>query len=272
MNSNESAKSRGVLLFAFNSTRVDYVAIADQASRLIEHNLKLPITIVTDHNADLKFNYDQVIRTDSKTGNIRIGRNNVPYEWKNFDRYSAYKLSPYDETVLLDTDYLMLDQSILKLFDQITDYRLQYHMQTPKDLNKDSMSNNGLPMIWATVVLFKKSPVSEMFFNLIGRIQKNYTYYRTLFGARDTSYRNDFAFSMANIILNGYNSVPEKTIPWPMTTIDDTVDTIELKDDWIVVKYQDRADVIYRQNLHVMDKVYLASDRFVKLVDEVCNG
>ena len=57
-----------------------------------------------------------------------------------------------------------------------------------------------------------------------------------------------------------------------MTTIEDTVDTIELKDDWIVVKYQDRADVIYRQNLHVMDKVYLASDRFVKLVDEVCNG
>ena len=47
-NLKESAKSKGVVIFAFNSAHVDYVGIADQTSKLIEKNLNLPITLVTD--------------------------------------------------------------------------------------------------------------------------------------------------------------------------------------------------------------------------------
>jgi hypothetical protein len=38
-------KSRGVVVFAFN-TSIDYVAIADQTSKLIKHNLQLPIQLL----------------------------------------------------------------------------------------------------------------------------------------------------------------------------------------------------------------------------------
>lgn len=270
-NSKESAKSKGVLLFAFNSQRVDYVSIADNASRLINKTLGLPITIVTDFNATPNFNYDNVIRADSKTGNVRFDKSGTTYEWRNFDRYRAYDLSPYDETLLIDTDYLILDQNLIKLFKQPFDFRLMYRMQTPEALNTDEMGPISLPMVWATVVLFRKSERAKIFFDLVGRVQRNYGYYRSLFGIRDGNYRNDFAFSIANIIMNGYSLVPEQSIPWPLTTIEETIKSLDMNKNFVVAKYENRADVIAKQNLHIMDKVYLQSDNFKQFVEKVCN-
>lgn len=270
-NSSESEKSKGVLVFAFNSQRIRYTDIADQTSKLIKKNTNLPVTIVTDIDAELKFDYDQIIRVDSKTGNVRFSKDQQVYEWKNFDRYRAFDLSPYDETVLIDTDYLMLDNSLIKLFDQPFDYRLMYNMQTPLELNTDEMGPASLPMVWATVVLFRKTVRARIFFDLVGRIQRNYGYYRSLFAIRETNYRNDFAFSMANIILNGHTLTPEQSIPWPMLTIEDNIESIDIKNKFLTVKYGNRADVISRQNLHVMDKQYLLSDKFKNFVERICN-
>ena len=270
-NSNESAKSKGVLIFAFNSKRVDYVSIADQTSKLISKNLNIPVTIVTDFDADPKFEYDHIIRADSKTGNVRFDKNQQTYEWRNFDRYRAYELSPYDETILIDTDYLVLDQSLIKLFEQPFDVRLMYKMQTPEALNVDEMGPMSLPMVWATVVLFRKTPRAKIFFDLVGRIQRNYGYYRSLFAIRETNYRNDFAFSMANIILNGYSLVPEQSIPWLLTTIEENIISLSTHKQFVVAKYDSRADVISRQNLHIMDKNYLLSDNFKQFVERVCS-
>ena len=270
-NLKESAKSKGVVIFAFNSAHVDYVGIADQTSKLIEKNLNLPITLVTDILANPNFNYDYIIRAESKEGNFRFAKDGKTYEWRNFDRYRAYDLSPYDETILMDTDYLVLDDSLLKLFLQPFDYRLMYQMQTPKELNKDEMGPHSLPMVWATVALFRKSSVSKMFFDMVGKIQRNYGYYRNLFGIREGNYRNDFAFSMANIILNGYTLTPEQSIPWPMTTIEDTIHSLTVTNKFITAKYQNNADVISRQNLHIMDKNYLLSNQFKNFVESVCN-
>jgi len=270
-NSSELEKSKGILVFAFNSQKVKYTAIADQTSKLIKKNTNLPVTIVTDIDAELKFDYDQIIRVDSKTGNVRFSKDQQLYEWKNFDRYRAFDLSPYDETILIDTDYLMLDNSLLKLLEQPFDYRLMYNMQTPQGLNTDEMGPASLPMVWATVVLFRKTVRAKMFFDLVGRIQRNYGYYRSLFAIRETNYRNDFAFSIANIILNGHTLTPEQSIPWPMLTIEDTIESIDVKNKFLTVKYKHRADVISRQNLHIMDKNYLLSAQFKNFVERICN-
>ena len=273
MNSNESVKSKGVLLFAFNSSRVNYVDIADQTSRLIQKHLKLPVTLVTDHDAIPKFAYDQIIRSTASTGNTRNDREQNVYEWKNLDRYMAYELSPYDTTLLCDVDYAMFDNSLLKLFDQDYDYKLMYHTQTPKEFNHDEMGPISLPMVWATVVMFKKTQRAKIFFDLIGRIRRNYNYYRLLFKIRDGNYRNDFSFSIANIILSGYSIPTENNIPWTMTTIDQNVESIELRNNFIVVKYKESqsADVLSKQNLHIMDKHFLVSDNFKNIVDKVCD-
>lgn len=270
-NSSELEKSKGVLLFAFNSKTTDYISITEQTSRLIRKNLNLPITLVTDTDVEVSGIYDTIIRVDNKGSNFRFTKDNKTTEWRNFDRYRAYELSPYYETLLIDTDYLVLDDSLLKLFEQPFDYRLMYKMQTPKGLNKDEMGPVSLPMVWATVALFRKTERAKLFFGLIGRIQRNYNYYRNLFGIREGSYRNDYAFSIANIIMNGYSLVPEQSIPWPMTTLEDDLTGLSTRNKFIVARFENRAEVIARQNLHIMDKKYLQSDNFKLFVESICN-
>lgn len=269
-NLNELGKSRGVILFAFNSTKVNYVKIAERAAKFIYTNLKLPVTLVTDQS-NIVGQFDQIIYVDSKSGNVRFDRQGQTYEWRNFDRYKVYEFSPYDETILLDSDYIQFDDSLGKLFDQPFDYRLQYRMQTPTALNHDEMGSISLPMVWATVVLFRKTENTKMFFDLVGRVQRNYGYYRSLFGIAIGNYRNDFAFSIANIILNGYAICNEQSIPWPMTTIEENIKSIELKSKFLVIRYENHADVVSVQNLHIMDKNFLLSEQFEILQKQICH-
>lgn len=266
-NSNELEKSKGVVVFAFNTGEVDYVSLADKTSRLTNYFLNLPITLITDQDADPKFAYDNVIRVESKLGNFRVENNNKK-TWKNFDRYKVYELSPYDTTILLDGDYLTLDQSLLSLLDQDFDYRLMHDSHNFKSQLYKQMGSYGLPFVWATVVIFKKSDKTKQYFDLIGRIQNNYAYYKTLYNCNG-SYRNDYAFAIADIILNGYSIDSYKSIPWSMLTVEDAINDIELKNDFLIIRQENQAHVIAKQNIHVMDKKFLMSDKFENFVKNV---
>lgn len=268
-NSKESVKSKGVLVFAFN-TNVDYVGIADRTSQLIAHNLKLPVTLVTDLTGNPRFNYDQVIRIDNTGDNFRTNLNDQTVAWRNFGRYMAYELSPYEETILLDTDYLVLDNSLLNLFNTDFDYKLMHHNQTPAGPSYEMMGEYSLPYIWATVVLFRKSERARMLFNLVGRIQRNYGYYSVLYNIREGNYRNDYAFAIANNIINGYNLNEDQGIPWTMFTIDKKIESMMLTDNFVQVKHTDDAVVVPYQNIHVMDKDYLQSRDFEQVVEAIC--
>jgi len=271
-NSNEFAKSRGVVLFAFNSS-VDYVAIADQTSRLITHNLKLPVTLITDQTSNPKFAYDQIIRIEqTDIDNYRRTRDDQIISWRNADRYLVYKLSPYDETILMDTDYLVFNDNLNKLFDIEFDYLLTHHNQNLQGPTVDVMGNHSLPFVWATVVLFRKTLKTQLFFDLIARIQNNYTYYIQLYNIRTDDFRNDYAFAIANIILNGYSIDSFKTIPGHMLSINEKIDHIKLDGNFLKIAHEQTATVVALQNIHVLDKMYLLTDNFKKLVDTACES
>lgn len=271
MNSSKKLeKSRGVILFAFNTETVDYVGIANNSAKLIAKNLRLPVTLITDDNTNgPTFDYDNVIIVDSPTHNFRTLKDKGTIEWKNQNRYSAYYLTPYYETILLDCDYLVFDNSLEKIFDSEFDYKLQYKMQTTKGLDESEMGPVSLPLVWATSLLFRKTLKTELLFSLVKKIQNNYNYYRLLFGIKDASYRNDFAFSIANIILNGYTIDNSVSIPWPLFTIEEQITGLEIEDNFMIFRYKDRADYLCKQNVHIMDKDFLQSEKFKKLVDSI---
>ena len=258
--------SKGVLLFAFNTSQVDYVRIADQAARLIHRTLNLPVTLVTDQPADAK-NIDQMVIVENNVQNVRKGYANLT-QWRNGNRYQAYTLSPYDETILLDSDYLMLDQSLLKLFDACTDYQI---MHTNRYLTRPSQTKidiTCIDQVWATAVIFKRTIKTQLLFSLVGRIQRNYDYYRKLYNIRATNFRNDFAFALANNIVNGYT--PTNMIPWTMITAENPISSIERKNNALIIREAERAHVVPYQNLHIIDKDYLTSPQFELFVDSVC--
>ena len=259
-------KSRGVLLFAFD-TKINYVEIARRSARLIRQTLDLPVALVTDTPIQSP-EFDQVIIVDNTLNNYKVGQ---PGAWRNGDRYRAYELSPWDETLLIDSDYLMLDSNLLKLFEQDFDYRIMTHNQTPDGVWKTSIGNYSIPYLWATAILFRRTEKTCMLFELVGRIQRNYHYYLKLYNGNHNSFRNDYAFTIANNILNGYDLSMDQGITWPMFTFNEVVKSITIKNNLITVKEKNKAHIIPRQNIHVMDKEYLLSDNFANFVEQICN-
>jgi hypothetical protein len=85
-----------------------------------------------------------------------------------------------------------------------------------------------------------------------------------------TSYRNDYSFAMANIILNGYCSTSKNIIPWKMFTVVQEVVRMDtnLKDK-IIVRLNDLAITIPKHNVHIMDKNFLTSEAFEEFVEEI---
>lgn len=254
-NSVVQEKSKGVVLFAFNTDTVNYVEIAKRASRLITHNLNLPVTIITDIG-EIPKNF----RQGYAGGTV----------WYNCGRYLAYELSPYDETVLLDSDYLILDDSLLKILDSTVDYTIMSKNQSPTNNMTGNMGLLSLNFVWATAVVFKKTAKSKLLFELVGRIQRNYSYYIKLYNLRECNFRNDYAFAIADNIINGHTNSPG--IPWSMLTIDNPITKIEIKNNKLIVREQEKAHVIPQQNIHVIDKDYLLSDDYQQFVDTICQS
>lgn len=259
MNSNVSEKSRGIVAFAVNTGATDYVSIAQQTLKLASHTLNLPHTLITEEL--IAEHIYASTRYDVDTSEF--------VEWKNMGRNAAYELSPYDETIVIDADYLMQDSSLLNIFESNWDYTL---MRTARSLNDEPMPHlmgaHSLPYVWATVFAFRKTPRAKMFFDLVNRIQRNYNYYRELFKAESRIYRNDYAFAMADIILNGFYR--DRTgIPGIMLNVTHSIDSIAVKGNSLVIKDSKSAYVVPRMNLHVMSKQYLQSDNFNKFINDV---
>jgi hypothetical protein len=258
-NSKKLEKSRGIVAFAYNVDTIDYVSIAQDTLRLAGKKLGLPYTLISDN--ELK-NENYTMRHDVDTGEFT--------KWRNVGRHHAYELSPYEETLVIDVDYLILDNNLNKIFDIEWDYLLARNSHALTVTWPDKMGENSLPYVWATVFAFRKTAQAKLYFDLIGKIQRNYAYYCALFNVDSRNYRNDYAFAMADIIINGY-TVENKSIPGSILAIDQTVQSIDIKDSHIVVKDKTKSYVLPHTNLHVMSKAYLQSDNFKMLVDQLIN-
>jgi hypothetical protein len=191
-------------------------------------------------------------------------------QWFNGDRYRAYELSPYDETLLLDSDYLVLDNSLSKILDTTVDYNIMTDNQNFVQSMTGNMGEISLNYVWATAIAFKKTTKSKMLFDLVGRVQNNYRYYCKLYNIRNSNFRNDYAFAIADNIINGYASSPG--IPWKMLTVDKTVNALEIKNNKIIVKTDGDAHVIQQQSIHVMDKLYLQSHAYDEFIEQICKN
>lgn len=257
-NLNASGKSKGVLLFATNTDTVDYIAIAHRAERLINHYLGLPVTIV-----------ESSPKIKNKRYNIDTGQ----FEsWNNKGRCLAYDLSPYEQTLLLDSDYLIFDDNLLKILDSLQDYKIAKQNNFIDEIQLTTMGKYSLPTLWATVIAFNKTNKSKMLFDLVKRIERNYTYYWRLYNISATNFRNDFAFTIADNIINGYIQDNQNYIPWPIITINKSIKRLFLDDQKFFLQANDQGYVLPKQSLHIMSKEYLLSDELEQLIEDAIDA
>lgn len=242
----------GVLLYCFDTPEVQYHKLAERCIDQIKKFLQLEITVVTDMATFKRFkpmgmiNYKLVEPTP---GNRRSYRGKG-VSWLNKERSMAYDHSPYDKTILMDCDYFVFSQNLLEL--SRTDFDFMLHDKVSDITGEDMIEGadeSVLPLVWATVTLFKKGHKAKAVFDMIKHIQRNYAHYRNLYRIRYTNYRNDFAFAIALHQLH-----VGSFIPTPMSMLSDKVDVIDSDELGISFKFNNDVNFISGQDVHVMDK------------------
>lgn len=197
----------GALIFAYNNETIDYMAMAEWSAKNIERHLGIPTTIITGR---------------AQGNNSRHFTDVGTVTWHNLNRMDAYSLSPYDQTLVLDADYVVASDQLKTVLDSKEDFlchRWAYDVTGENDFSGlNYFGRHNMPMWWATVMMFRRSKQAELIFGMMQMIRDNWTHYRNLYGNTVVTYRNDHALSIALNTVNGHQqSIPG--IPWNLASL-----------------------------------------------------
>jgi len=294
---------RGYLLLAFGNKKMsnlNYGKLAVCCALSIKTHLKHNhTTIIMNENAK-KWMYnsvsEKVIRTAfdniiiAKEKFISKKRTHFDSPWHTFksdfdnqNRVLSYQYSPYNETILIDSDYILMNNDFDNIWgcneDILMNHKTVDLQNNEFELKDKRISNHGIPMCWATAVYFKKSLLAKSFFELVDYIREEYNFFQFLYGFKYGIYRNDFVFSIALHILNGFTTQGIKSLPqdtmvssYQKDKIAKIINTNEIifhsyhpKEPWKITLVNAKGF-----NVHIMNKKELLknSDKFIKLCME----
>jgi len=206
----------GAVLFALNNDAIDYTRLAVYAADKVKKFLNIPVTLITDSPHWLEGNYpnhgfDNVITISEEFNYSRQFNDGTiagkMLSWRNQSRNSVYRLTPYDKTLVIDSDFVINSNLLQMALDLDTDFQIYkkgFDIATWRNEGRtDRMNQYSIPFYWATVFVFQKTTITEAFFDLIEYIKINWNYFRVLYSIESVLYRNDYAFSIAIHIMNG---------------------------------------------------------------------
>lgn len=193
--------TRGVMLIAHNNEKYDYYRMATIVAKRVNEFLNLPVSIITDSASNKNlYNFDNTIVIEPDHTNYR-----KKSLWLNKGRYKVFDLTPYDETLVLDTDYLINSTTLLRLFDQHNDFACHKNIRwLLEDIEPEMLSQHTVPTLWATVMMFRKTSRTEQIFQMIKMVQENYDHYANIYKFLPYMYRNDYALTIALKTVNGH--------------------------------------------------------------------
>jgi hypothetical protein len=221
--------TQGVLIFAFNNEATDYIAMAAWSAKNIRRHLELPVAVVTDApEAAAQHEFEHIIVTAPDTGGSRhFADYGTNVTWHNAGRVTAYELSPFDQTLVLDADYVVASDrllNMLKIPQQFAAFKDSLDVANLTSL--DTFGAHRMPMWWATVMMFRRGNISQFIFDSMQMIRANWQHYRDLYGIHQSNYRNDYALSIALGLVAGaeqsvhecygsiINVMPELKLTW----------------------------------------------------------
>lgn len=232
--------TNGILIYAHNHRSVDYALMSVISGGLAKKYLNVPASLVTDQSTvewmkesqifdKANTVFEHIIIVDSpQTNNSRRlydGDENTVVPFINSNRCSAWDLTPYDRTLLIDGDFLIFSNTLNEYWDVDADLligesindiydqkRLGYHDKYVSDV--------GIKLYWATTVMFTKNEKTKMFFDLVSYIKNNYQYFADAYRFDSRQYRNDISFSVAKHIIEGFEETKTGRLPPVLTLLD----------------------------------------------------
>jgi hypothetical protein len=237
----------GALIYATDGD-IAYTKIAEECASRVEKYLGISSTIVSGDS--------------TVTGNRAWADCNKPVAWRNSGRCNALEDSPYDRTLLIDADYWIASDCLRHLLNADGNFyahnsRMYINEQSSKI---ETFGTLQTPMWWATVCVFDSSEFSQDVFSAWCMIEDNYSHYANLFQFTSKPFRNDYALSMALLLVNG-GEYPNCAIPWPLINVPDSCE-IELENNkWTLgytvyenEQHKPKRITVQDQDLHIMGK------------------
>jgi hypothetical protein len=212
--------SRGIFLLAQNTNEENYVKQACFCAFSIKQtNPELSVTLATNDFVPTKYEkyFDNIISIPGE--DLAVSE-----DWKVSNRVKIYDLTPYDETIVLDTDMLVLSD-ISNWWELLKDYDLYFTSQ-PKTYRGEVLTSNfyrrtfvenKLPNIYVGMHYFKKSDLAKEFYKWLKIIAVNYKeFYKQHLESRTPNFCSiDVSSAIAIKILDCESKVTNKSLSFP---------------------------------------------------------
>ena len=248
--------SVGALIYATDGD-INYTQLAQECAKRVEMYLGIPASIIKGNS--------------TVTGKRSWADCNRPVAWRNNGRCNALEDSPYERTLLIDADY-WIDSNCLKSLLQSNGHFYAHNNRMYINETSSKVETFGTlktPMWWATVCVFDRSDFSQDLFLAWRMIQDNYSHYANLFQFTRKPFRNDYALSMALLLVNG-GEYPDCAIPWPLINVPDSCDIQLENNKWTLgytvyenEQHKPKRITLHNQDLHIMGKRNL--ERLIEL-------
>jgi hypothetical protein len=255
---------KGALIFAHNTGDIDYVRLATISAKLIIKNMSVPVSLVTDQlsldssTADCS-DFEQVIVIDAPPKNHYRHLENKTQLFLNSTRQNAWKLTPYDRTLLIDSDVLIMNNQYGNYWDVDEDFLICESMINLSSLelgtDEQRVSDKSLKLSWATAVMFTKNNYTKLIFDTVTYVRNEYRYISEIYEFPMRHFRNDIAFSVSNHIVNGFQQ-SENFLP-PMLWASSKDQLLEVDGSMFFSVDADGVKGVVKVsgiNLHIMNK------------------
>ena len=211
--------SKGFLVFAQNTDTVDYIQQAYALALSIKHSQPdiNCISLVTNDTVLPEYRdiFDQIIP-------IPYFNKDVTSSFKTEHRYQMYYATPYDETIVLDTDMLLLDDiSVwweycsnhdIKFCNRIKNHKLETIVDT---VYRKTFIANNLSNPYFALHYFKKTDNARDFYKVLEFVCNNWQWVWTKFAPEN--YQNwssmDLAVAIAIEITGSHETILDSSNP-----------------------------------------------------------
>ena len=172
--------TKGIVVLAQNNETDDYVLQACLLAMSLQIHNDVRISLITDDKVP-----EEYISLFDKIIPIPFGDSAEDSEWKVENRWKIYHASPYDETIVMDTDMLVL-QNIDTWWNFLSNYEmyftskvLNYRGETANtDYYRKTFVENNLPNLFSGFHYFKKCEFAQEFYHWLELVVNNWeTFY-----------------------------------------------------------------------------------------------
>lgn len=213
----------GIVVLAQNNSTSDYVLQACLLAMSVKvTNASIPISIVTDDIIPNEYVslFDKIIP-------IPFGDAATSSEWKVENRWKLYHASPYEKTIVMDSDMLIL-QDITSWIEFLSKYKLYFPSnvytyrgdKVTSDFYRKTFTANALPNLYVGFHYFEKSDFAHEFYAWLELVTNNWELFYSQYAKEHYPSRCSMDVSVAIVakILDCDDDVTNKIAKFPTFT------------------------------------------------------